>query len=90
MVLIVLAAAGLLRRPGPSAVGHVRVTTQRRYGADPFQEAVPVTEHVWPAALPENAPNYVTVHAHVDYVSEMANRRIWTTDTGGRYSDSQP
>jgi hypothetical protein len=32
-------------------------TTQRLYGADPFQEAVSVTQHVWPAALPENAPN---------------------------------
>jgi hypothetical protein len=31
-------------------------TTQRLYGADPFQEAVSVTQHVWPAALPENAP----------------------------------
>jgi len=32
-------------------------TTQRIYGADPFQEAVSVTQHIWPAALPENAPN---------------------------------
>jgi hypothetical protein len=32
-------------------------TTQRLYGADPFQEAVSVTQHVWPAALPQNAPN---------------------------------
>jgi hypothetical protein len=32
-------------------------TTQRLYGTDPFQEAVSVTQHVWPAALPENAPN---------------------------------
>ncbi|MEA2283021.1 MAG: hypothetical protein QOK21_3628 [Solirubrobacteraceae bacterium] len=32
-------------------------STQRLYGADPFQEAVSVTQHVWPAALPENAPN---------------------------------
>jgi hypothetical protein len=32
-------------------------TTQRLYGSDPFQEAVSVTQHVWPAALPENAPN---------------------------------
>lgn len=32
-------------------------TTQRLYGANPFQEAVSVTQHVWPAALPENAPN---------------------------------
>jgi hypothetical protein len=32
-------------------------TTQRLYGADPFQEAVSVTQHVWPSALPENAPN---------------------------------
>jgi hypothetical protein len=31
-------------------------TTQRLYGADPFQEAVSVTQHVWPAVLPENAP----------------------------------
>ncbi|MCW2977178.1 MAG: cell wall-binding repeat-containing protein [Actinomycetia bacterium] len=31
-------------------------TTQRLYGADPFQEAVSVTQHVWPAAVPENAP----------------------------------
>jgi hypothetical protein len=32
-------------------------TTQRLYGANPFQEAVSVTQHVWPALLPENAPN---------------------------------
>src|SRR3954454_23894394 len=32
-------------------------TTQRLYGADPVQEAVSVTQHVWPAALPQNAPN---------------------------------
>jgi hypothetical protein len=32
-------------------------TTTRLYGADPFQEAVSVTQHVWPAALAENAPN---------------------------------
>jgi hypothetical protein len=30
------------------------------------------------------------VQAHVDYVSEMANRRVWNTDTGSRYTDSQP
>jgi hypothetical protein len=29
------------------------------------------------------------VQAHIDYVSEMANRRIWSQSTGGRYSDSQ-
>jgi hypothetical protein len=32
-------------------------TTTRLYGANPFQEAVSVTQHVWPATLPENAPN---------------------------------
>jgi hypothetical protein len=32
-------------------------TTQRLYGENPFEEAVSVTQHVWPAALPENAPN---------------------------------
>jgi hypothetical protein len=32
-------------------------TTQRLYGSDPFQEAVSVTQHVWPSVLPENAPN---------------------------------
>jgi hypothetical protein len=32
-------------------------TTQRLYGANPFQEAVSITQHVWPAARPENAPN---------------------------------
>jgi hypothetical protein len=32
-------------------------TTQRLYGANPYQEAVSVTQHVFPAALPENAPN---------------------------------
>jgi hypothetical protein len=30
------------------------------------------------------------LQAHVDYVSEMANRRTWNTATGGRYTDSQP
>jgi hypothetical protein len=32
-------------------------TTQRLYGADPYQEAVSITQHIWPAALPLNAPN---------------------------------
>ena len=32
-------------------------TTQRIYGANPYQEAVSVTQHIWPAALPLNAPN---------------------------------
>jgi hypothetical protein len=31
-------------------------TTQRLYGANPFQEAVSITQHIWPAALAENAP----------------------------------
>jgi hypothetical protein len=30
-------------------------TTQRLYGANPFEEAVSITQHIWPAALPENA-----------------------------------
>src|SRR5258708_24721051 len=30
------------------------------------------------------------VQAHVDYVSEMMNRRVWNQSTGGRYTDSQP
>jgi hypothetical protein len=30
------------------------------------------------------------VQAHVDYISEMMNRRTWNTATGGRYTDSQP
>ena len=32
-------------------------TTQRLYGSNPFEEAVSVTQHVFPAVLPENAPN---------------------------------
>jgi len=32
-------------------------TTQRLYGSDPFQEAVSITQHVWPAAVPLNNPN---------------------------------
>src|SRR5207302_8436658 len=32
-------------------------TTQRIYGASPYEEAVSVTQHILPAALPENAPN---------------------------------
>src|SRR5437588_11953722 len=32
-------------------------TMTRIYGANPYQEAVSVTQHIWPAALPENAPN---------------------------------
>jgi hypothetical protein len=34
-------------------------TTTRIYGANPFEEAVSVTQHIWPANLPENAPNLV-------------------------------
>jgi hypothetical protein len=32
-------------------------TTTRIWGSNPFQEAVSVTQHLWPAALPLNAPN---------------------------------
>ena len=32
-------------------------TTTRIYGANPYEEAVSVTQHIWPAALPANAPN---------------------------------
>jgi hypothetical protein len=32
-------------------------TTQRLYGANPYQEAVSVTQHIWPAAIPLNNPN---------------------------------
>jgi hypothetical protein len=32
-------------------------TTTRIYGANPYQEAVSVTQHIRPAALTENAPN---------------------------------
>jgi len=32
-------------------------TTQRLYGKNPFQEAVSVTQHVFPAVRPENATN---------------------------------
>src|SRR3979409_2590793 len=31
-------------------------TTQRLYGANPFEEAVSVTQHIWPAAVPEDDP----------------------------------
>jgi hypothetical protein len=31
-------------------------TTQRLYGANPFEEAVSVTQHIWPAVVPLNAP----------------------------------
>jgi hypothetical protein len=34
-------------------------TTTRLYGATPFEQAVSITQHIWPAALPENAPNLV-------------------------------
>jgi hypothetical protein len=30
------------------------------------------------------------VQAHVDYISEMGNRRLWNTTTGGGYTDSAP
>jgi hypothetical protein len=31
-------------------------TTQRLYGANPFDEAVSVTQHIWPAVVPLNDP----------------------------------
>jgi len=31
-------------------------TTQRLYGSNPFEEAVSVTQHIWPAVVPLNAP----------------------------------
>src|SRR4051794_36143987 len=30
-------------------------TTQRIFGSNPFEEAVSVTQHIWPSVLPENA-----------------------------------
>jgi hypothetical protein len=30
------------------------------------------------------------LQAHVDYISEMNNRRLWNASTGSRYTDSQP
>jgi hypothetical protein len=30
------------------------------------------------------------LQAHVDYISEMGNRRLWNTTTGGGYTDSSP
>jgi hypothetical protein len=30
------------------------------------------------------------LQAHVDYISEMGNRRLWNTTTGGSYQDTQP
>jgi hypothetical protein len=35
----------------------VTKTTTRIYGEDPFQQAVSVTQHVWPAAISVNDPN---------------------------------
>ena len=32
-------------------------TTTRIYGADPFEEAVSVTQHIWPAVVPLNNPS---------------------------------
>jgi hypothetical protein len=29
-----------------------------------------------------------SLQAHIDNISEMANRRVWIQSTGGRYSDS--
>jgi hypothetical protein len=34
-------------------------STTRLYGANPFEQAISITQHVWPAGLPENAPNLV-------------------------------
>jgi hypothetical protein len=31
-----------------------------------------------------------SLQAHVDYISEMSNRRIWKQNTGGSYEGSQP
>jgi hypothetical protein len=31
-------------------------TTTRLYGANPYEKAVSITQHIWPAAVPENAP----------------------------------
>jgi hypothetical protein len=34
-------------------------TTTRLYGANAFEQAISITQHIWPAALPEDAPNLV-------------------------------
>jgi hypothetical protein len=51
-------------------------TTQRIYGVDPFQEAVSVTQHIWPAALPEKEP-----------VDGLAVRRLRARLTSPRRAD---
>jgi hypothetical protein len=65
---------------------------------DAFYKSVAPTYLTSPADGPYNMSfviggwNQVTwpVQAHVDYVSEMMNRRIWNQSTGSRYTDSQP
>jgi hypothetical protein len=31
-----------------------------------------------------------STQAHIDYISEMSNRRVWSNNTGSTYSDTQP
>jgi hypothetical protein len=65
---------------------------------DAYYKSVAPTYLTSPADGPYNMSyvigswNQVTwpVQAHIDYISEMANRRVWNTTTGSRYTDSQP
>jgi hypothetical protein len=75
LVWLALGVGGVLTASGASSGGVVSVpsppgeptlspqiatkTTTRLYGADPYEEAVSVTQHIWPAVLPANAPNSV-------------------------------
>ena len=65
---------------------------------DAYYKAVAPTFLTSPADGPYNMTyvigsfDHITwgLQAHVDNISEMANRRNWAQNTGGRYSDSQP
>jgi hypothetical protein len=55
-------------------------TTQRLYGEDPFQEAVSVTQHVWPAALPQNAPNVSHLTGGRSLQHDFRHRQLGSPD----------
>jgi hypothetical protein len=57
-------------------------TTTRIWGTDPFQEAVSVTQHVFPAAISVNDPNETNnvpdraVGRHADHARRPAHRHL--------------
>jgi len=64
------------RSPGPSSPSYVNTPADGPYNMSYLNGSW--SQLTWP------------VHAHVDHVSEMADRRLWNQAAGAGYADTQP